>query len=264
MKAMVYNEYGAPSVLKLQEVDKPVPKINEMLIKMHAATVSSGDARLRALNVTYGFNFLTKLAMGFGKPRNGILGVELAGEVEAIGKDVTLFKVGDKVFGANGSTGACAQYTTIAEDGAVATLPDGMSFEQAVGVPFGALSSLIFLRDMGKVQSGQKVLINGASGGLGTFAVQLAKHFGCEVTGVCSGGYAELVKLLGADKVIDYAKEDFCLGDQHYDVVYDTIGNINFNRCKNVLTENGRCVLAVAPLPSIFRMLRTALFSSGH
>jgi NADPH:quinone reductase-like Zn-dependent oxidoreductase len=174
MKAMVYSEYGAPDVLKLQEVDKPVAKDNEMLIKMRAATVSSGDARLRALNVTYGFNFITKLAMGFGKPRNGILGVELAGEVEAVGKDVTLFKVGDKVFGANGSTGAYAQYATIAEDGAVATLPGGMSFEQAAAVPFGALSSLIFLRDMGKVQSGQKVLINGASGGLGTFAVQLA------------------------------------------------------------------------------------------
>ncbi len=262
MKAIICTKYCPPDVLQLKEVKKPTSKDNEVLIRIYATTVTSGDSRVRSVKVPLGFGLLSRMYFGILAPRRTILGLELAGEVEAVGKDVRLFKEGDQVFGSSDNFGCHAEYVALPKDGVIATKPANMTYEEAAAVPFGAISSLVFLRDFGKIQSGQKVLINGASGGLGTFAVQLAKDFGAEVTGVCSTSNLELVKSLGADNVIDYTKEDFTKGGETYDIIFDTVGKTSFSRCKSSLKQNGRCLLAVAGVPYFLQMLWTSMIGS--
>jgi len=237
MKAVVYTEFGPPGVLELQDVEKPTPKDNEVRIRIYATTVVKEDPDLRAKP---GFN-------GFRRPRHPILGQELAGEVEAVGRDVTRFKPGDAVFGID-MFGAHAEYKCMPETGALAIKPANMSYEEAVSVPNGALTALAFLRDKGNIQRGQAVLINGASGSVGSAAVQLAKAFGAQVTGVCSTTNLEWVKALGADNVIDYTQEDFTKSGEQFDIIFDTVGKRSFAECKGSLVDNG-IYLATVPTP---------------
>ena len=265
MKAVVYTEYGPPDVLQLKDVEKPTPKDNEVLIRVYATTVTSGDVNLRGFTfVPSGFGFVPRLAFGLRRPRKTILGTELAGEIEDTGKNVTLFKKGDQVFGmGSGSLGAYAEFVCRPEKGALAIKPTNMSYEEAAAVPSGAGTALYFLRDLAKLQPGQKVLVNGASGSVGTYAVQLAKYFGAEVTGVCSTANLELVKSLGADKVIDYTKADFRRSGEVYDIILDTVvGRISFSGCKNSLKQNG-LYLAVAGGPKEFLQMTWTSITGG-
>ena len=232
MKAIVYTKYGLPDVLELKEVEKPAIKEDEMLIKVHATSVTPMDWRFR------NGKFPARLFSGLIKPKINILGVDLAGEVESVGKDVKLFKNGDQVYG-GARSGCYAEYVAMSENAVVTVKPVNMTYEEAAAVPFGAFSALHFLRDAGNIQSGQKVLINGASGGVGTFAVQLAKYFGAEVTAVCSTSNLDLVRSLGADEVIDYTKEDFTKNGQTYDIVFDAVAKNTFSNCKKSLNQKG-------------------------
>jgi NADPH:quinone reductase-like Zn-dependent oxidoreductase len=249
MKAIVCTKYGAPDVLQLKEVEKPTPKDNEVLIRVHATTVTSGDVRLRSFTWAPWFWLLGRVIYGLTKPRRKIPGNELAGEIESVGKDVTQFREGDQVFGIVWETsfgGANAEYKCLKEDG-VAIKPVNMTYEEAAAVPIGGLTALVLLRK-GIIQSGQKVLIFGASGSVGTFAVQLATYFGADVTGVCSTSNIEMVKSLGADRVIDYSKEDFTKNNQTYDIIFDAVMKTSFSRCKGLLKQRGVYITVDFPL----------------
>jgi NADPH:quinone reductase-like Zn-dependent oxidoreductase len=254
MKAVVYERYGPPEVLQIKEIEKPTPKDNEVLIKTYATTVTSGDWRVRSLNVPAGFGLIVRLVFGISKPRQPILGSELAGVVESVGKDVTNFKIGDPVFAFSDARMGChAEYKCMPQSGAVVLKPPSLSFDEAAALSFGGTTALDFLR-RGKLQRGESVLINGASGGVGTAAVQLAKHFGADVTGVCSTANVELVRSLGAHRVIDYSKEDFTQNGETYDLIVDSVGTAPFSRCKASLKERGRLLMVLAGLPDMLQI----------
>ena len=253
MKAALYDKYGSPEVLEIKEIEKPVQKENEVLIRIYATTVTAVDSIFRKGEI-----FFARLATGITKPKNKILGTEFAGEVEAVGKNVKLFKPGDKVFGDSSvKSGTHAEFICLHENEPVAIMPGSFSFEEAASISYGALTALPFLRDNGKIQKAQKVLIIGASGSVGSYALQFAKYYGAVVTAVCSSDNKEMVNSLGADNVIDYKKEDFTKNNETYDIIFDTIGKSSFTQCKNSLNEKGFYLTTVVGLPILFQMLLT-------
>lgn len=249
MKAIVYTNYGSPDVLQFKDVEKPTPKDNEVLVKVHAASANPADWHtMRATP------FLARLVNGFFKPKNPRLGADVAGRVEAIGSAITQFHVGDEVFAclSLNAMSSFAEYACVREE-ALVLKPANLTFEQAAAVPLAALTALQGLRDTGQIQTGQKVLVNGASGGVGTFAVQIAKSFGAQVTGVCSTGNLDLVRSIGADRVIDYTREDFTNNEQHYDLIYCAVGNRSIADYQRALKPQGVCVIAgFTNLPRLF------------
>jgi NADPH:quinone reductase-like Zn-dependent oxidoreductase len=245
MKAAIYEKYGPPEVLSLKEIEKPVPKDNEVLIKIHATTVAAGDIRMRGFKVPAALWLLSRIALGITGPKRKILGMEISGVIESVGGSVEKFRVGDEVFASTGFGGGYAEYVCLPDADVVgkvvievAKKPANLTFEEAAAVPIGGMTALGFLRKA-NVKNGQKVLVYGASGSVGTYAVQLAKNYGAQVTGVCSAANLELVKSLGADIVIDYAKEDFTTNGQSFDLVFDAVGKISSSHAKGSLTENG-------------------------
>jgi NADPH:quinone reductase-like Zn-dependent oxidoreductase len=263
MKAVVYSRYGSPDVLQIQDVEKPVPKDNEVLIQIRAASVNPLDWHFMR-----GTPYLGRVVFGLRKPRVPRLGVDVAGLVEAAGRNVTGFKPGDAVFGT--CQGAFAEYTCTTES-AIVKKPGNVTFEQAASVPVAALTALQGLRDKGQLRPGQKVLINGAAGGVGTFAVQIAKWLGAEVTGVCSTTKAELVRSIGADRVIDYTKEDFTGGAQRYDLIFDCVGNHSLSALRQVLSRRGIYLMVggqsgnwLDPLPAAIKALLLSCFVSQN
>jgi NADPH:quinone reductase-like Zn-dependent oxidoreductase len=260
VKAILHTKYGPPEELQLKEVEKPVPNENEILIKIHATTVTTSDCNIRNLTFVPKYLWLPiRLQFGFRRPKNSILGFDLAGDVEAVGRDVTRFKIGDQVFGTTEPAyGAHAEYICLPEDGVLMEKPVNMTYEEAATFPVIANTALHFIRDLGHVQAGDKVLINGASGGIGTFAVQLAKYYGADVTGVCGSTNLELVKSLGADRVIDYTKEDFTKKGETYDVIFDAVGKSSFSLCKSSLTPEGIYLDTLPRLTTLLQMLWTS------
>lgn len=258
MKEIVYTKYGSSDVLQIQEVGKPIPKDNQVLLKVHAASVNPLDWHFMR-----GMPYLMRLQSGLNRPKNNFLGVDVAGQVEAVGKDVKEFQLGDEVFGT--CNGAFAEYVCASERELVKK-PTNMTFEQAAAVPIAAFTAMQGLRDRGQIKAGQKVLINGAAGGVGTFAVQIAKSFGAVVTGVCSTRNVDMVRSIGADHVIDYTQENFTQSGQHYDLIFDTVGNRSLSDCRRVLDSNGILVLVGGPdkgrfLGPMTRSLRALVLS---
>lgn len=267
MKAIVYREYGPPEVLRLEEVARPLPKEDEILVRVRAAALNFGDLLARKMNTVTPANFTmplplwlpTRLMFGWRRPKNGILGSEFAGEVAAVGERVTRFQVGDTVFGYRGAQmGAHAEYVAVPAGGLVAPKPANMTFAEAAALPYGALTALSLLRKVG-VAPGHKVLINGASGSIGSAAVQLARHFGAEVTGVCSTPRLAYVRALGASEVIDYTAEEFTRSGRRYDLIFDILGKSSFAACRGSLTAEGRYLLASFKSGQLLQMGWTAV-----
>jgi len=244
MYAYTYTEYGSPNVLNYVELPTPTPKANEVLIRICATTVSAGDWRARSLNVPAGMGLIARLVFGFNRPRKPVLGTELSGIIESVGADVTTFQPGEAVIGFPGAGfGGHAECITIPADGKVVRKPENLTFEEAAAIPFGATTAYDFLINKGKLRAGERVLINGASGSVGSACVQLAKHFGAEVTGVCSASNVDLVRDIGADRVIDYNAEDFVEEGPQYDMVVDTVGTAPWSRTRHALMPNGRMLM---------------------
>ncbi len=255
MKAIVYKKYGSPNVLEPLNIENPMPKANEVLIRVYATTVTSADCMMRR-----GDTFLSRILLGFTRPKKKfqILGTEFSGKIEMAGSKVRKFKQGDEVYAFRGfGTGCYAEYKCMSENGSLTKKPINMSFEEAASVVDGATTALFFLKEKANIQKGQKVLINGASGSIGTFAVQLAKYFGAEVTGVCTTKNIGLVKSLGADKAVDYTKEDFTKTDESYDIIFDTVGKSSFAHCRKVLKNQGKYVVTVMTLKHVFQSFVT-------
>jgi NADPH:quinone reductase-like Zn-dependent oxidoreductase len=269
LKAIVWTKYGPPDVLQLKEVEKPAPKEDQVLIRIYATTVTAGDCEQRSLNLPFWHALPMRAYVGFKTPtRITILGMELAGEIESVGKDVKRFREGDQVFAATGfvAMGACAEYICLPEEpqageGALAIKPANMTYEEAAAVPVGGLEALCFLRQ-GNIQSGQKVLINGAGGTIGPFAVQLAKQFGAEVTGVDSKGKLDMLRSIGADQVIDFTQEDFTRSGETYDFILDVVGKSSFSGCIRSLKQNGRYLIADPGPSQVIRGRWTSMISS--
>jgi NADPH:quinone reductase-like Zn-dependent oxidoreductase len=261
MKAIVHTKYGPPDELQLKEVDKPVPKDNEVLIRIHATTVTTTDCNVRNFTfVPESFRFFARLMFGFKNPKINILGLDLAGEIESVGKDVKLFSKGDHVFGSVGTKlGAHAEYCCVPENGALAIKPDNMFWEEAAPISLAGNTALYFIRDLAMIKPGQKILIHGASGAIGTYAVQLAKYYGAGVTAVCSSANAELVKSLGADKVIDYTKEDFTKIHGRYDFVFSVVGKTTFSQCKSILKPHGTYLENMMEIKDFLKVLWTSI-----
>ena len=258
MRAVVYSKYGPPGVVALADVPKPIPRKREVLIRIHATTVTTADWRARSLHMPAGFGVLGRLVFGLFGPRKPILGTELAGVVEAVGSAVTRFAPGDPVLAFTGARyGSHAEYRTIAEDGMIAKKPANLTFEEAASLSFGATNALSFLRKAG-IQRGDEVLVVGASGNVGTAAVQLAKHFGAKVTAVCSTANLELVRSIGADAVIDYTREDFAEQRDRYDIIVDTTGTATMRRCEASLKQNGRLVAIQGSLAQMLGLERAS------
>lgn len=262
MKAAVCEKYGPPDVLEFREVDKPVSKADEVLIKVHASSVNAADCNTRGLSyIPSGLRLLARLMIGYKKPNKNILGGVIAGEVVEAGDGVSTLKKGDRVYGSGPELGAYAEYACRPEKGALVKIPKSINYKEAAAVPYGALTALHFIRDAGKVSKGQKVLLNGASGGVGVFAVQLAKYFGAEVTGVCSARNIEFIKSLGADHVIDYTTTDFTQNGQTYDAILDVVvGKTSYSRCKNSLEPKGLYLAVAGGINEMLWMLWTSLF----
>ena len=261
MKAIVCTKYGPPDVLQLKDVAKPAPKDNEVLIRIYATAVTSSDCLIRGSKVPLRLWLPMRLVIGFTKPRNPILGMVFAGEVESVGTEVTRFQKGNQVYAFNIRCGTYAEYTCLPENSAIALKPSPVTYEEAATIPFGGITALHFLKK-GKIRSGQKVLVYGASGSVGTFAVQLAKYFGAEVTGVCSTANVELVKSLGADQVIDYTKEDFTMSGEIYDIIFDTVGKTSLLDGLRSLKKEGSYLQAVAG-PALLLQMQWASMISG-
>ena len=261
MKAVICEKYGPPEVLELKEVEKPVPKDNEVLIKVHASSVNAADCNVRGLSyIPTGLGFMARLMLGFNKPKISITGSVFTGVIEEAGKDIKEFKPGDEVFGSGAEMGAYAEYMCRHENGAIAKKPENINFEQAATIPYGALTALYFLRDMAKIKKGQKVLVIGASGGVGVYAVQLSRYFGAEVTGVCSTANTEFVKSLGADKVIDYTKEDITRINESWDIIFDiVVGKTSFSRYKKSLNPKGYYLAVAGGINDMLMMIWTSL-----
>ena len=256
MKAAIVTRYGPPDVVHIAEVPTPAPKDNEVLIRIHASTVSTGDMRLRSADVPRGFGLIIRLLFGITGPRQPILGTDLSGVIESVGKSVTMFKPGDAVFGFPGVKSRChAEYRTMAQDGNLLSKPENLTHEQAAALSFGGTTALFFLRNQGAVKPGTRVLILGASGAVGSAAVQIAKIIGAHVTGVCSTDNVDLVRSLGADAVIDYTMQDFTAATARYDIILDTVGATTYAKCKSVLARNGRLLMVVAGLPDLLGAL---------
>lgn len=265
MKAITYSKYGPPSVVALTEVPKPQPKDNEVLIRIHATTVSSGDWRARTLSMPPGLGLLGRLVFGVTKPRQPILGTELAGVVESVGKSVTRFSPGDEVIAfPGGGYGSHAEYRTMPEDGMIAAKPANLSFEEAASLSFGNTTALPFLRDKAKVKPGDQVLVVGASGAVGVAAVQVAKHFGATVTAVTSTANVSLVRSIGADKVIDYTQVDFATTGETWDIILDTTGTVPFGRCEKSLKAGGRLVVIMGTFAQTLGMGGASRASGKH
>jgi NADPH:quinone reductase-like Zn-dependent oxidoreductase len=262
MKAVVYERYGPPGVLQVREVEKPTAGENEVLIKTQATTVTSADWRVRSLNVPAGFGFISRLVFGVSRPKQPILGSEISGEIEAVGKNVSKFKIGDQVFAfSDPGMGCHAEYKCMPEDGAVALKPPDLTYGEAAALSFGGTTALDFFR-RGKLRSGERVLVIGASGAVGTAAVQLARHFGADVTGLCSTANVALVRSLGASHVIDYTKEDFTQNGETYDVIVDTAGTAPYPRSRASLKEGGRLLVVLGGLPDMLQIPWVAMTSS--